>query len=131
MKFASLVAALTIGLLCGLTVNTAVNAQRVTDKNTVDRQKAIDDFTDGRATTKVDSPLVPTQAQLYRMQAAQQAFFRWQDKVNESLQAFYAACQAAQNENKWPDVVCHIENLTITLKDQPPQPAAKPEAPAK
>jgi hypothetical protein len=62
-----------------------------------------------------------TESQRWRMTAAQQEFFRWQDKVNEAAEKFGQACHAAQLENHWPDIVCHIDTLAVTPKS--PQPA--------
>jgi hypothetical protein len=60
-----------------------------------------------------------TQAQLWRLTAAQQEFYRWQDKVNDAARKFFEACLAAKEENHWPDVSCNIDSLTAAPKPKP------------
>jgi hypothetical protein len=65
--------------------------------------------------------LTPLQAA--RLDAERERFFRWSDKMQESLHNMVAICDAAEKENKWPPVQCSVEDLTVTLK-----PVAAPAA---
>jgi hypothetical protein len=73
----------------------------------------------------------PTEAEMWRMTAAQQEFYRWQDKVNGAAEKFGQACKTMQEAHHWPNVVCHIDTLEVTARDAPaptPVPPATPPA---
>jgi hypothetical protein len=55
-----------------------------------------------------------TELQKARLEATREEFFRWKDKMDDTLGRFSALCTQAQKENKWPNVQCSLEDLKVT-----------------
>jgi hypothetical protein len=77
--------------------------------------------------TKPEQPSYElTELQKAHLDATRQEVFRWQDKLNEALGKFSAQCTQAQKENKWPNVQCSLEDLSVKPQTTP-EPAAAPK----
>lgn len=70
------------------------------------------------------APYKLTELQKARLDVARQKILRWQDRISEALAEYNQLCEDAQHENKWPEVRCNFDDLSVTSAAKPQPPTA-------